>query len=169
MKQAHKLLALFLVLAMMFTLVGCGGAGSEKQEGSALTKQADVVVVGAGMAGMSAAIEAASQGAKVILLEKQSVLGGSTNFAEGIFGCESPIQKEMGITVNQEELLREEFEFSNYRVDGNLWKDVMKHSGEDIQWLMDMGVKFETVTSTGAGNKTWHVMKGLARPLSTNT
>ncbi len=161
MKQARKLLALFLALAMMFVLVGCGGAGGEKQESKAEAKEADVVVVGSGMAGMSAAIEAASQGAKVILLEKQSVLGGSTNFAEGIFGCESPIQKELGITVNQQELLREEFEFSNYRVDGNLWRDVMKHAGEDIQWLMDMGVKFETVTSTGAGNKTWHVYEGF--------
>jgi len=165
MKKGKIVLAMFLVLLMAtFGLVGCGGGGTaEKQGGSAVTKQADVVVVGSGMAGMSAAIEAASQGAKVILLEKEGILGGSTNFAEGIFACESPLQKQMGITVNQEQLLREEFLFSNYKVDGNLWRDVMKHSGEDIQWLLDMGTKFEGVTSTGAGNKTWHVYQGFGK------
>ncbi|MCR4435515.1 MAG: FAD-dependent oxidoreductase [Clostridiales bacterium] len=170
MRKGKKILALFLALLVVISIAGCSSpTGNEKQTAApatptamdTATKQADVVVVGSGMAGMSAAIEAASQGAKVILLEKMGVLGGSTNHAEGMFASESPLQKKLGITVNTEELLREEFNFSNYRVDGNLWKDVMKHSGEDIQWLLDMGVKFETVTSTGAGAKTWHVYEGF--------
>lgn len=42
------------------------------------TYDADVVVVGAGAAGLSAAIAANDQGAKVIVLEKQGVTGGAT-------------------------------------------------------------------------------------------
>ncbi len=166
MKKSKKIPALFLALFLVVTLAGCGSSGSKGSQpaAAAATKQTDVVVVGSGMSGMSAAIEVASQGAKVVLLEKQAVLGGNTNVAEGMFAAESPLQKEMGITgVDQEGLLRAEFEFSNYKVDGNLWKNVMSHSGEDIQWLLDMGVKFEAVISTGAGARTWHVYEGFGK------
>lgn len=160
MRNGAKSLSLFLVLVMIFSLAGCGTKQNSNTNPAAATKQADIVVVGAGMSGLSAAIEAASQGAKVILLEKEGVVGGNTQFAEGMFACESPIQKQMGITVNSNELLNEENEFSHYRVNNNLWKDVIKNSGDDIQWLLDMGAKFETVTSTGPGAKTWHVYAG---------
>lgn len=43
---------------------------------------ADVVVVGAGAAGLSASIGAAARGAKVILLEKTTDAGGNTAFAK---------------------------------------------------------------------------------------
>lgn len=166
-KEIKKILTFFLVSSIAISLIGCGTTKVNQNQagkaGAASTKQTDVVVVGSGMSGMSAAVEAASQGAKVILLEKQSVIGGSSNFAEGMFASESTIQKQMGINVDTAGLLKEEFNFSNYRVDGNLWRDVMKHSGEDIDWLLGMGVKFETVTSTGAGAKTWHVYEGFGK------
>ena len=44
---------------------------------------ADVVVVGAGMSGLAAAIEAGRSGAKVIVLEKLSYIGGSTRVCGG--------------------------------------------------------------------------------------
>ena len=40
------------------------------------TKEYDVVVCGAGIAGIAAAIAAARQGAKTVVLEKQCLLGG---------------------------------------------------------------------------------------------
>lgn len=43
----------------------------------------DVVVVGAGFAGMCAALEAAEQGAKVVLLEKMSRPDGTTVYSSG--------------------------------------------------------------------------------------
>lgn len=48
--------------------------------------ETDVVVVGFGGAGVSASVSAAEAGLKVIALEKQAFAGGSTNFAEGLFG-----------------------------------------------------------------------------------
>lgn len=41
----------------------------------------DVVVIGAGGAGFSAAIEAASQGASVVILEQENVVGGNTSYS----------------------------------------------------------------------------------------
>lgn len=45
--------------------------------------EADVVVIGAGGAGMTAAIEAAKAGRKVIILEKEGITGGNTTRSTG--------------------------------------------------------------------------------------
>lgn len=44
----------------------------------------DILVVG-GSAGLSAAVQGAASGKKVILLEKNGMVGGSSAFAEGLF------------------------------------------------------------------------------------
>lgn len=51
--------------------------------------ETDVVVIGVGGSGVSAAVSAAEHGAKVIALEKQEVAGGSSNFAEGLFAVQT--------------------------------------------------------------------------------
>ncbi|NLB77744.1 MAG: FAD-dependent oxidoreductase, partial [Clostridiaceae bacterium] len=171
MQRVGKKLACLLVFIMLFTVIGCTGSGSESGDKSSdkpadvVTKDADVVVIGAGTSGMTAAIEAASEGAKVILLEKQGKVGGSSRFAEGVFGAESPLQKELGITISKKETLRKEMEFHNYRVSGPQWKALIDASGNNIQWLLDMGVKFAMVSSPGAGEKTWHVYDGFGDAL----
>jgi succinate dehydrogenase/fumarate reductase flavoprotein subunit len=58
----------------------------------------DVLIVGGGGAGLAAAIEAALAGAKVILLEKNSALGGSTGMSVGsITAAGTPEQRRKGI------------------------------------------------------------------------
>ncbi|MCF0114329.1 MAG: FAD-dependent oxidoreductase [Erysipelotrichaceae bacterium] len=67
------------------------------------TYECDVVVVGAGMAGLSAALAAADEGAKVVLLEKLAVSGGSSALSGGvidIIGLEE--QKDLGLTEGPE-------------------------------------------------------------------
>ena len=60
---------------------------------------ADVVVVGAGAAGLSASIGAAARGAKVILLEKTTDAGGNTAFAKlGLNAAATPDQAAARIT-----------------------------------------------------------------------
>ena len=68
----------------------------------------DVLVVGAGSAGLTAAVQAAEKGKKVILLEKNLGVGGSSQFAEGLFAVGSewnrlrsdPLTKEEESLVN---------------------------------------------------------------------
>ncbi|PXW52497.1 FAD binding domain-containing protein [Chelatococcus asaccharovorans] len=52
--------------------------------GSALETEVDVVVLGSGAAGLAAAVVAAKSGAKVLLLEKADVFGGSTAISGGV-------------------------------------------------------------------------------------
>ena len=46
--------------------------------------ETDVLVVGAGGAGVSAAAEAAAAGAKVLIYEKAGIAGGTTNLSGGV-------------------------------------------------------------------------------------
>lgn len=89
-----KLFALLLALAMMLSVSMV----------SAETLECDVVVVvGGGGAGMSAALSAAENGAKGILIEKQGYLGGATMMSGGIVpAVGTKQQKEAGIEDNLE-------------------------------------------------------------------
>lgn len=58
-----------------------GGKTEQKKEDA--TYDTDVVIVGAGGAGMTAAIEASDAGKKVLILESQAMVGGNSNRAEG--------------------------------------------------------------------------------------
>ncbi len=62
------------------TLVATGG---DDQNAEAVIMDADVVVIGAGGAGMSAAIEAADAGKKVVIIETAAMAGGNTTRATG--------------------------------------------------------------------------------------
>lgn len=64
-----------------------------KKAGKAVEKTADVVVIGGGGAGLSAAISAAQNGAKVILIEKTPLLGGNTIRAGGPYNAVDPARQ----------------------------------------------------------------------------
>lgn len=57
----------------------------------------DVLVVGGGASGLLAAVRAAECGAKVAILDKMKVLGGTGRCPMGIFGVETRAQKRLGI------------------------------------------------------------------------
>src|SRR4051794_19703295 len=69
---------------------------------------ADVVVVGAGPAGLSAAIEAAANGARVLVLEREETYGGSAAYSGArMLFTGSPEQTAAGIVDSPEALLGE--------------------------------------------------------------
>ncbi len=60
---------------------------TEAKAGKTVEKTADVVIIGGGGAGLSAAVSAAQNGAKVILIEKTASLGGNTIRAGGPYNA----------------------------------------------------------------------------------
>jgi fumarate reductase flavoprotein subunit len=59
----------------------------------------DVVVVGAGGAGLTAAVRATEEGAKVLVVEKMPLVGGNSLRAEGgMNAADTKVQAELGIT-----------------------------------------------------------------------
>jgi fumarate reductase flavoprotein subunit len=110
--------------------------------------ECDVVIVGSGSSGCCAAMEAADQGLNTVFIEKQGVLGGMEFGTEGAFGLGSTMQVEAGVKLPElNELINEEMVFANYLVDPLVWRDMLSHSGENIDWLIDHGQIFESVGS----------------------
>ncbi len=110
-----------------------------------ITKETDVVVIGAGIAGLSAAIEAADNGAKVILLEKMPSVGGSTIRSDAkILAAESSIQKAAGIEDTAEDFADFLMEIGEGKVDKDFINLIANNSAENIEWLMENGVEFQS-------------------------
>ncbi len=70
-------------------------------------KEVDILIVGSGAAAFSAAITAKSQGAQVIMLEKGSIIGGTTIRSGGGFWTpNNRFQKELGIEDKKEDAIK---------------------------------------------------------------
>ncbi|MDO4492588.1 MAG: FAD-dependent oxidoreductase [Clostridia bacterium] len=89
--------------------VACDALTAEKWSapaGDPIVMDADVLVMGGGGAGFSAAIRAAQAGSKVILIEKSSVLGGNTMVAGAAYNAVDPeAQAAMKMTAGQKATL----------------------------------------------------------------
>lgn len=123
---------------------------------------ADVVVIGGGGSGMSAALEAANSGKKVILFEKLPATGGSSQFAEGICAVESSVQAAQGITLTKEFVYNEFINYSHWKANPEVVSTFVNKSAETVDWLKDMGIVFTIVTAFNPESKiyTWHFIDG---------
>ncbi len=122
---------------------------------------ADIVVIGAGASGVSTALAAAEAGAEVIVLEKMPFLGGTSNFAEGIFAAESNMQKKESIRVTREDAFHVIMDYSHWRSNPDLVHAFVWKSASTITWLENMGVAFiKPFAMWPNGPRTWHLLKG---------
>lgn len=129
------------------------GEGAEEAGELEITIEPDVIVVGAGMAGLSASVRAAELGANVLVLEQNYRVGGSANTAGGsISGAGYKIQKAAGIE-DSPELFYQDFvtlggeEFMNTEIA----KVHAERSGGAIDWLQeDVGVEFSDKVDSGS-------------------
>jgi len=120
----------------------------------------DIVIFGAGSAGLAATVAAAEKGVSVISLEKASVTGGTGNFAHGPLAIESRLQKSKGINFTVEEAFKIHMEFTHWQVDAGLVRTYYEKTASTIDWLMEKGVEFADIADHGAGNKlVWHRVK----------
>jgi succinate dehydrogenase/fumarate reductase flavoprotein subunit len=105
---------------------------------------ADVVVVGLGAAGGSAAIEAARAGADVLILERAAAGGGTTADSGGLiyFGGGTPVQKACGFDDTPEEMRKHLMQAS----DGANQEKVRlycERSIEHFEWFLELGFEFK--------------------------
>ena len=122
--------------------------------------QADVIIVSAGAAGLSAAVAAAEKGAKVIAFEKGSTTGGTGNMGMGPFGVESRIQKFNLKGPTRDEAFKMFMDYTHWRVDAQLVRAYIDKAATTIGWLEDMGVTFvDAAAYFRGGQPTWHIVK----------
>ena len=106
----------------------------------------DVMVVGGGGAGLAAAIEAAVDGARVLLVEKNLSCGGSTAWSVGSISVNgSPHQRRLAIDdcpqAHFEDLGRLAGALS-HRDNVMLRRLLVEHISETFDWLCAMGLVF---------------------------
>ncbi len=109
------------------------------------TLDVDVVVVGAGISGLAATVQAAELGLSVLCLEKGKVAGGNGSGTEGVFAIGSKMQLNQGIEISPAEIISAELEESQWRGDGSMWLDMCENSAGNIDWLEENGVLFSGV------------------------
>ena len=120
-------------------------AAPASEEAVDYVTEADLIVIGGGAAGMTAAVTARDLGLSVVVLEKSGVLGGNTPAAaNGVNAADSRVQladeqyQQAGASVEGLVNLQSQNELAR----ADLVKAFAESSGEVIDWLSDMGVEF---------------------------
>jgi len=106
----------------------------------------DVIVVGGGGSGLAAAAAAGQAGAKVLVLEKQPTLGGTTWLAVGsISAAGTRLQKRAGIQDDPQGFIEDMAAFTADllpRDNPDLRAMLAREAGKTVDWLEDLGVAF---------------------------
>ncbi len=109
-------------------------------------RETDVLVIGGGLAGHCAAIAAAERGARVVLLEKQPSIGGSTVLSGGFFAfADTPVQRSLGIADTAELFYEDLRKVGGCDNDERLLRAFVDGQRELFDWLVELGVAFNAV------------------------
>lgn len=141
------------------TLVSQEGSATEKTEE---TLNVDCVVVGAGGAGMTAALEAKAAGLNVVIVEKMTMAGGnSVKATGGMNAAETDVQEAYGVEdsveVFVEDTMKGGYELNNRE----LVTKMAEESSDAIEWLEEIGAPLPELSfSGGATNKRIHRPEG---------
>jgi fumarate reductase flavoprotein subunit len=112
---------------------------------SSANKDYDVIVIGAGGAGMTAAITAADQGARVAILEAWDRVGGSTALSGGLlYAVGTKQQKAMGVNDSPERMYQDIRELNGDSIPEPVLRRFTQESAGTVAWLESIGVEFST-------------------------
>jgi succinate dehydrogenase/fumarate reductase flavoprotein subunit len=107
----------------------------------------DVIVVGGGGSGLAAAASAGQQGGRVLLLEKQPHLGGTTGIAVGAFtAAGTRWQQARDIADSADDHADDAGRFARPEIEARNNSELraffLDHTAETLDWLESLGVAF---------------------------
>ncbi|MEC0090240.1 flavocytochrome c [Paenibacillus macquariensis] len=171
---------LILLLSLMLVIVGCGSEnqnqnqsqGNVKKEETKETEAVsgasqtsytpfdqlkdkyDIIIVGAGGAGMSAALEAKEKGMNPVIFEKMPVAGGNTlKSSSGMNASETKFQKEQSIKDSNDVFYDETLKGGHGTNDKDMLRFFVDNSASAIDWLDSIGIRLNNITITGGMNE----------------
>lgn len=119
-------------------------------EPSSLKKSYDVIIVGSGGAGMTAAIEAKDAGMNPVILEKMPMAGGNTSKASaGLNASETSVEKAQGVTDSNDKFYEETLKGGGGTNDKELLRYFVDHSAAAVDWLAQNDIVLDNLTTTG--------------------
>ena len=161
-------------MALADTIKQAGGNAGQLEKYSRPAQdyqtEADVIVIGAGGAGLTAALTANENGASVILLEKSGVIGGNFIAAQsGVNAANAKIQQGIEGT---DAVAFKEMQMNNDLVREKLVDALVDNSGAMADWLTSKGVEFTVqennpirLNATADGTTTITIVDALTRAL----
>lgn len=103
----------------------------------------DVIVIGGGGAGLSAALEAHAAGGSVIILEADTKLGGATALSGGVFyAAGTSVQRAAGVEDSADAMFDYLMTLNQWSVKPDIIRKVCDEGAEAVDWLIGLGVDF---------------------------
>ena len=157
-----KIIALALSAVMMLSMFT---ACSSEPTVDTNSKSADIVVIGAGGAGMSAAIQAVQNGAtNVVIVEKTGMAGGNTTRSTGgLNASETTFQDRDEIEDSNQLFIDDTMKGGKNINNPELVKYMAENSAEALYWVNDMGADLTVVGLFGGAS-----VKRIHRPSDTS-
>ena len=110
---------------------------------TAATRDYDVIVIGGGGAGLAAATSAADAGARVLLIDSDRNLGGSTALSGGVFyASNTSVQRQRGIIDTAADQFRYYMNVNQHKLEASVVRRLCEDSGPTLEWLLSLGVEF---------------------------
>ena len=155
-------LALSAVMALSM-LTAC--SSEPTVDTGADSKSADIVVIGAGGAGMTAAIQAAQDGAtNVVIIEKTGMAGGNTTRSTGgLNASETTFQERDGIEDSNQLFIDDTMKGGKNINDLSLVTYMAENSADALYWVNDLGADLTVVGLFGGAS-----VKRIHRPSDTS-
>jgi urocanate reductase len=139
MPRFDVVLTLLLVVVLAGFASQALGAAPAKWD-----RTADVVVIGAGGAGLAAAVTAADKGATVIVLEKMPVIGGNTIISGGFLNAADPKrQPRQNIKDSPDLHFNQTLAAGDYRADPEKVKILAEQAPDAVLWLESLGMQYK--------------------------
>lgn len=114
--------------------------------------ESDVVIIGAGGAGLAAAVSAHQNGANVIIIEKMPHLGGNTLISGSAYNAvDSKRQALQGIEDSIDLHFKHTYEGGDKAGDTKLIKILVENAYPAIEWLESLGMEFTSNVFTVLG------------------
>lgn len=103
----------------------------------------EILIIGAGMAGLPCAIRAADGGAHVTLIEAADDVGGKLPRSSGqISAAGTRLQQAKGIADTPQEHFTDVMRISHDTADPEIVRVAVDHAAATVDWLQDIGVPF---------------------------
>lgn len=115
-------------------------------------RSCDLIVIGSGLAGLSAAIAGAECGKRVLLLEKGMLLGGHSLYSSGSIAAVSPRrQTPAGVRDSVELLVEDAWRVGETCGERSILETIARHSDEALNLLERSGVRLGGVFQASSG------------------
>lgn len=119
----------------------------------------DLIVIGGGGAGLSAAATAAEAGCSVLVLEAEQRFGGSTSLSDGVFNAAgTSVQAALGLEDGIDAYFDYYMTLNAWRQPAALVRAFCENATETLEWLISLGIRIPP--------RIVHKVKGAVYPCS---